>query len=129
MILCELPFVYYDETQTGFAVVGVSPTSGPLQGGQTVFVGGSGFTEQTEVRIDGRVASCELVSSNQLRCVTPPGSPGEAPVDVSEGGDRRISFTPQKLVPTRFPITPRKLILKTSKSVSVIETELNSNII
>ena len=83
----EVPqaFVYYDETVSGFNVAGISPTSGPLQGGQTLFVAGSGLSEQTEVRIDGRVASCMLRDPHQLECVTPPGNLGLAPVDVQQG--------------------------------------------
>lgn len=84
----EVPqaFVYYDDTAVGFNVVGISPSSGPLQGGQVVYVAGSGFTNQTQVRIDGRLSECQRIDAHQLRCVTPPGAPGEVAVDVSEGG-------------------------------------------
>lgn len=80
-------FVYYDEAVTSFEVAGISPTSGPLQGGQTLYVAGAGFTDQTVVKVDGRDASCERLSAHQLQCVTPPGNLGLVPVDVQEGAN------------------------------------------
>ncbi|MCB9538777.1 MAG: IPT/TIG domain-containing protein [Myxococcales bacterium] len=78
-------FLYYDADRDDFGVVGVAPASGPVEGGATVFVAGSGFTAQTAVSFDDRAIACELVDAHQLRCTTPPGLVGPVDVRVQTG--------------------------------------------
>ena len=90
----ESGFVYYDAEVNDFTVSGIAPQSGPIQGGGTLFIAGSGFEEGIQVDIGGRAASCQRVSAYQLSCSTPPGTPGLADVEVIQGGQQILSPTP-----------------------------------
>lgn len=79
-------FIYYDENETTLSVLGIAPQSGPVQGGQQFYVAGSGFEVGLTVTVDGRSASCQVSSSFQLSCTSPPGADGEAVVEVSQNG-------------------------------------------
>lgn len=55
-------------------ISGVSPTSGPLAGGTTITITGSGFVSGATVRLASRAAtSVTFVSSTQIRARTPAG--------------------------------------------------------
>lgn len=79
-------FLYYDADRGDFGVVGVAPASGPVEGGATVFVAGSGFSAQSTVSFDGRAIACDFVDAHRLRCTTPPGLVGPVDVQVQDGG-------------------------------------------
>jgi len=74
-------------------VTNVSPSTGPISGGQTITVYGTGFLtaadsgtgEDTSVTISGRdCASVEIISEQALYCVTPAVTvPGQVEVRVS----------------------------------------------
>jgi hypothetical protein len=87
-------FIYYDVSVADLSVVGIAPQSGPVQGGETFFVAGSGFTAEARVTIDGRAASCQFVDAHQLRCVSPPGAAGPARVEVTQGATSVEAPTP-----------------------------------
>lgn len=80
-------FVYYDADAAGFSVAGIAPRSGPVEGGATVFVAGSGFGAGTGVTFDGRALDCQTLDANRLSCLTPPGDIGPVDVEVTEGGE------------------------------------------
>lgn len=80
-------FVYYDDSRDDFTVAGVAPPAGPVQGGNDVFVVGSGFSANTEITFDGRIVPCELMDAFRLRCVAPPSIAGAIDIGVSEGGE------------------------------------------
>jgi len=81
-------FVYFDPSAVGLNIVGLAPSSGPTQGGQTVVVAGSGFTAGTRVRLSsGADVRCDLVNNHQLRCTMPAGSAGPVDVTVTDGAD------------------------------------------
>jgi hypothetical protein len=86
----EVPdaFIYYDESAAGFDVAGIAPQSGPLAGGQEVFVAGSGFTQGLSVSFDDRIATCEVLDAHRARCVTPPGAAGVVDVVARQGAAR-----------------------------------------
>ena len=67
------------------AVVGISPASGPVAGGTTVTITGTGFVNVTAVTIGGRPTSFAVASSTSLTAVTPPGTTGPADVGVTTG--------------------------------------------
>ena len=79
-------FIYYDESQSGFGVIGITPQSGPVQGGNQVTVVGSGFTDDTQVLFGTRSASCQRSSASTMNCTIPASAPGEVEVNVSQGG-------------------------------------------
>lgn len=59
------------------SISGVSPNNGPLAGGQSVTVTGSGFTGATAMTIDGVPATdVTVVSDTTLTATTPPGTGG-----------------------------------------------------
>jgi trimeric autotransporter adhesin len=66
----------------------IEPNSGPIAGGSTVTIRGSGFfPPDLQVLFDGHpAASVTLVSANELRAVTPPHANGYAAVHVVNNG-------------------------------------------
>lgn len=80
-------FVYYDANAVGFSVVGIAPASGPVEGGNAVFVAGSGFTAATAVAFGGRPVDCETLDAHRLRCIAPPGDVGAVDVEVVDGAN------------------------------------------
>ena len=83
-------YVYFDAAAQGLAVVGIAPAAGPVEGGTTVFIAGSGFGNDTSATIGGQPADCDRVDANVLRCTTPPGEIGTSEVVVSSGGHDAI---------------------------------------
>lgn len=77
-------FVYYDPAAVGFSVAGIAPASGPVEGGNTVFVAGSGFTATTEVTFGGRAVACETLDAFRLSCTAPPGDVATVDVQISD---------------------------------------------
>lgn len=73
-------YVYFDDSAQGFSVSGVVPTSGPVEGGNDLFIGGTGFTERTEITFDGALINCDRLDANRMRCTAPPRPVG--PVDI-----------------------------------------------
>ncbi|MCB9506573.1 MAG: IPT/TIG domain-containing protein [Myxococcales bacterium] len=70
--------------RTSLAVTAVEPAEGDVAGGETVVVRGAGFTSDTEVRFGPvSAAGVTLVSSSELRVVTPPGTVGPSDVTVT----------------------------------------------
>lgn len=69
--------------QPGPVVDTVVPAAGPVGGGQPVTITGEGFGFDAVVLFDEVAASqVQRVSSTELTCVTPPGTPGTATVKV-----------------------------------------------
>ncbi len=56
------------------AVGAISPSAGPAAGGQTVTIGGAGFTGATAVRVGSASATYQVVSDNEIEAVVPPGT-------------------------------------------------------
>lgn len=52
-------------------VTGLSPTSGPIEGGTTVTISGSGFREGLTVAFGGKLAQIVSVTPTEIVCVTP----------------------------------------------------------
>lgn len=67
-------------------VISVSPGVGPIYGGSSITILGSGFALGAEVRI-GALPAIEVtvVDDTTIECITPPGSPGFVPVQVKVG--------------------------------------------
>jgi hypothetical protein len=85
----DLPggYVYFDPAAGGLTVAGIAPASGPVEGGNVVFVAGSGFGAETVVEVAGRAIDCERLDANVLQCTMPPGDLGPVDVSVRSGGD------------------------------------------
>jgi|GEM_PF-2499326 len=65
-------------------ILGVSPTSGPVEGGTDIVVSGTSFLSDSTVTIGGSLAgSIVVVDSNTINAVTPPGTEGSADIVVT----------------------------------------------
>lgn len=65
-------------------VTSLEPSSGPVTGGTTVVVRGSGFTSEASVSFGAsRAQQVEVVSSTELRVVAPAHLPGEVDLTVA----------------------------------------------
>lgn len=72
----------------------VTPALGPESGGTTITIAGSGFASTDTITVGGAAGtSITFVSSLQLECVTPIGTPGAADVVVSHalGGSQTLT--------------------------------------
>jgi hypothetical protein len=67
-------------------VTGVSPTTGSTNGGDTVTIGGSGFTDTTGVTFGGTPASFGVLNDGQLAALTPAHAEGTVDVAVTTAG-------------------------------------------
>ncbi|MCZ6691713.1 MAG: IPT/TIG domain-containing protein [Planctomycetota bacterium] len=80
----------------GCSVTGVSPSSGPVTGGNSVIVGGTGFDQSMPAGVlFGLQAATNVVVNNQfsISCRVPPGAAASQSVDVtviSENGDQCV---------------------------------------
>jgi PKD repeat protein len=63
------------------APVSVLPTSGPVSGGTTVTINGSGFQAGATVNLEGTAATVTSVTATVIKFVTPPGTLG--PIDIT----------------------------------------------
>ncbi|GAA4187331.1 hypothetical protein GCM10022288_12170 [Gryllotalpicola kribbensis] len=99
-----LPFTYIAVP----AVTGMTPDSGPVAGGTTVTLTGSGFTGASTVTVDGvDVSTFTVDSDTQITLVTPPHAAGEAPVVVTTaGGDSEPQTFTYVPVPTATSLSP-----------------------
>jgi hypothetical protein len=61
----------------------VTPDHGPTSGGTSVTVSGTGFQPGAMVTFDGNPADCTVVDASTITCITPPGDPGPADVQVT----------------------------------------------
>jgi hypothetical protein len=74
----------------GLSVTRVSPSGGPIAGGNAVTIAGEGFAPDAQVRF-GRTdaGDVRLLNARNLSAVAPPGRLGPTNVCVSQGGEER----------------------------------------
>lgn len=69
-------------------ILGVSPSQGSTVGGEAVVVSGAGFVDGTVVVFGTRSApEVEVLNSQTLRVLLPPGLPGPVPIEISAPGE------------------------------------------
>ncbi len=68
------------------SITSIGPSSGPLTGGGTVIITGSGFTGATSVTFGGAAASYTVVSDTSITVVLPAGAAGPADVAITTPG-------------------------------------------
>ncbi|MFJ9469872.1 Ig-like domain repeat protein [Streptomyces caniferus] len=79
----QLPYTYAAVP----SVTGVSPSTGPIAGGTTLVVSGTGLSRVTAVTVGGVPAvSFRAYSDTLLLVVTPPGTPGPADLVITTPG-------------------------------------------
>ncbi len=81
-------YLYLPEEDGPFAVYGVAPNRLPTDGGESFWLGGNGFTADTEVELDGRSVGCVLETAQRLRCTPGPREAGTVNLTVREGERR-----------------------------------------
>ena len=94
------------EVQAAPTVTAITPPSGPLAGGTTITLNGTGFGPGMTVTIGG--AACTnlvVVSTTEATCVTPPGAAAVA-VDVVVTRDRSFTFPAGFTYIGDDPVTP-----------------------
>ena len=88
----------------------ISPTEGPLSGGQQMTIVGSNFNEMSEVFVGALPATVLQSTPNSLTIKTPPGSPGAADIKVVGSGGHAILEDAYNYMPANGPqiyaITP-----------------------
>jgi hypothetical protein len=87
------PVVILDEPVTPGPVptiTTVSPASGPVAGGTSITITGTGFTDVQAVNVGNGQATYSVVSSTEITATVPPGA-GPGPVDVSVLGPEGAS--------------------------------------
>lgn len=67
------------------ALISVSPTSGDIDGGNTVTLTGANFVESTVIRVDGVTVSDTLVSSTEITIVMPAHAAGRVSIAAFAG--------------------------------------------
>ncbi|MFG1708168.1 IPT/TIG domain-containing protein [Nonomuraea sp. M3C6] len=77
------PFCYFAATAP--VVTDIDPSQGPLAGGNTVTITGSGFTGATQVRFGGLTSTFTVISGSQVNATAPGGS-GTVPITVVTPG-------------------------------------------
>lgn len=87
-------------------VTGISPTSGPTDGGNTAVIAGTGFINTTAVNFGSTAASFTVVSSTAINVVVPrgPSGGGTVSVTVTGPGGTSGSGTTYTYVATLIPI-------------------------
>lgn len=71
-------------TMPDVRILGVSPSIGPVSGGQKILISGSGFFEGLDVHVGPLPCTgVRHISSELIEATTPPGTPGSADVTVS----------------------------------------------
>jgi hypothetical protein len=93
------------------SVSAISPNSGPIAGGTTVAVNGTGFTAASTVRFGATAGtSVNVVSTTRLTAVSPAGSAGTVDVTVTTAGGTTLTSTADNFtynaVPTVASVSP-----------------------
>ncbi|RDH39963.1 MAG: hypothetical protein CFE62_006225, partial [Candidatus Aquirickettsiella gammari] len=83
-------------------ITALDPNSGPLVGGNTVTINGSGFTPDSSVTFDGNPANVTFISDGQISVTAPPGAVG--PVDVAVTTPGGIAMAPIPYIYAPVPV-------------------------
>ncbi|MFJ1270227.1 IPT/TIG domain-containing protein, partial [Legionella lytica] len=118
----------YTYVATTPSISGVTPNTGPVAGGTTITISGTGFTPTTTVTVDGLAATSITVNSaTSLTASTPAYVSGPLAANVvvsNEVGSTTLAggFTYQASSPTLISITPNQGSLAGGTSVTVVGT-------
>jgi hypothetical protein len=100
-------------------VTGVAPSQGPVAGGTTVTITGTGLAGATEVDFGSTLASIVSDSDSEIVVTSPPGAPGVVLVTVTTaGGTSDTSFDDQFTYMTPQPpsfVTPATAVFRTGQ--------------
>ena len=99
-------------TSSSPVVLGVTPTAGPLAGGSTITILGSGFQSGARVLVGYRVcADVNVVDQSEIHCTIPASGAGSVTVSVinsnGELGSKESAYL-YRSAPKLFSITPSR---------------------
>ena len=100
------------------SITAISPNTGPIAGGTTITITGTGFDDDTTVELDGLLCTnLTLISTTELTCDTPSNTAG--PVDVTISN---ILSSPTTLTDgftyTTTPIPPQPPVIPTTPPIN-----------
>ena len=100
---------------TAASISSVTPSAGPVTGGQTVTVAGSSFTGGIAVTVGGVAVTPSNVTSSSFDITTPPQSPGLVQIQVTvtpPGGSPTTAAAGYTYVPLSnyVPLTPFRIL-------------------
>ena len=111
-------------------VLGISPSSGPVRGGTTVTITGSGLTGATAVDFGSDAASSFVVNSDsQITATTPAGSEGTVDVTVTTAGVTSVASSAGEFLYVAPPVVSRISPSSGSFSGGRVVTITGSNLI
>jgi hypothetical protein len=123
-------FTYDPDPVTPPTVTGLTPNHGPLAGGTSVTIAGTGLAKVSGVTVGGKAATLGAKTATSVVITTPAGTAaGSAPVVVTNpDGTATSSFTYDKLAtpPTVSGLTPNHGTVAGGTSVSIAGTNLDS---
>jgi hypothetical protein len=85
------------------ALISVSPTSGDIDGGNTVTLTGSGFTEATRIRVGSSFVADTFVSSTQITIVMPANAAGFVNIAAFAGSSGAVLTNAYEYIDTPDP--------------------------
>lgn len=86
-------------------LTGVSPKSGPVDGGTNVTLTGSGFMSTRNVLFGKKPGThLEVIDDNHLTVISPPSRPGSFPISISNAYGEGGSLGPDTLFRFEFPV-------------------------
>lgn len=100
---------------------GITPNEGPITGGTTITIPGTGFTPGTTVTIGGVPAVITSVTPTLITIVTPPGVVGPAPIVITTPGT-----VDPITIPNGFTYVTTLVV---SLAASLTKTILNNNVV
>ncbi len=117
----ENAFSYFD-TVTAFKV---EPSDLAANGGTSITVSGTGFSPDTKVLVAGRCCSATNVeSSTSVSALAPPGTPGQADIEVVNRNGRALLFRAVRYHPAPVLETIQPVAGPTSGTTAVSATGL-----
>jgi hypothetical protein len=121
--VASLPSAYFYRTIP--ALIGISPSAGPLSGGTTVTLTGTGLLGATAVTFGATAAGAfTVVSDTQITATAPPGS-GTVQVTVTTPGgtSNSVSYT-YLTAPTIITLNPNQGPTTGGNTITITGTDL-----
>lgn len=85
------------------ALISISPTSGEIEGGETVTLNGSGFETTTRVKVGSTSVSFTIVNTNSVTITMPPNNVGFYNVSVFAGVSGAVLTNAYEYIDTPAP--------------------------
>ena len=86
--------------------ISVSPSSGEIEGGETVILNGSGFETTTRVKVGSTSVSFTVVNTNSVKITMPPNNVGFYNVSVFAGMAGAVLTNAYEYIDTPAPTPP-----------------------